>query len=565
MTGLLIFSFLAGLITILAPCIWPLLPIVFSASYGGGRRKSLGITLGIMTSFTICTLFISYLIKIFPFNPNQLRLVATVIIALLGLSLMIPSIGARMEDIINHLLGPLQSRIKKRDSGLGAGLLTGISLGLLWAPCAGPILAAVAALSATQSVNLKVMAVTLAYVLGLGIPLYFLSTLSARLFNKMRAVNRYTGRIQQAFGLVMIAAAFFIYSNYDKTIQLKVLDLFPGYSRFLGQLENNSRLQKELDNLTGRKAQSASEPNENLLIDAGAAPDFAGIAQWLNVPAPLALQDLRGRVVLVDFWTYSCINCLRTLPHLTAWYEHYKNEGLVIIGVHTPEFAFEKETRNVENAVKQFHITYPVAQDNDYQTWYSYQNRYWPAEYLIDAQGQIRRVHYGEGRYHEMEEAIRALLKENGRTLGGLLGSVQDQTPRYDRTPETYLGSKRMQRFDSPQEVLPGARIYTLPPDVRLNHFAFQGTWEVHGQYAQSGPAAALVLKFKADKVFLVAGPLHAGDKIKVFMDKKPVGDIALDVQRLYDVVDLKGDLAVHTLRLEFPVQGTAVYVFTFG
>jgi len=562
---LLIFSFLAGFITILAPCIWPLLPIVFSASSGGGKRKSLGITLGVMTSFMIFTLGISYIVKIFPINPNCLRLAATIIIALLGLSLLIPALGARFEVLINNLLGPLQSKFKKEGTGLGAGLVTGFSLGLVWAPCAGPILATIAALSATQSVNIKVVSVTLAYVLGLGIPLYIFSSFSAGLFKKLRRVNKYTGLIQQGFGLIMIITAILIYTNYAQALQARVLDLFPGYSRFLGQFENNSKLQKELDKLAGRKAQAIAEDSQKLLSEGGAAPEFSGISRWLNTPIPLSLQTLRGKTVLVDFWTYTCINCVRTLPHLTAWYERYKDDGLVIIGVHTPEFAFERETQNVQNAVKQFGITYPVAQDNDYRTWKNYQNHYWPAEYLIDARGHIRRTHFGEGGYDHTEEAIRALLKENGHPVEGDLSSINDQTPRQGITPETYLGTNRMQRFASPERILTGDQTYTLPTELPLDHFAYQGVWNVGGQFARSGPGAALAFKFHADKVFLVIGPAHAGDKIRVLMDGKPLDDIILDNQRLYDVVDIKGAIEIHTLRLEFPNEGTAVYAFTFG
>jgi len=533
---LLIFSFLAGFVTILAPCIWPLLPIVFSASSSGGKRKSLGITLGVMTSFTIFTLFISYIVKIFPISPNSLRLVATIIIGLLGVSLLIPPLGARFEILINNLLGPLQSRFKKEGTGLGAGLITGFSLGLVWAPCAGPILATIATLSATQSVNIKVIAITLAYVSGLGVPLYIFSSFSAGLFKKMRSVNKYTGRIQQAFGLIMMITAILIYTNYDKAIQVKVLNLFPGYGHFLGQLENNNHLQKELDDLAGRKLISD---------DGGLAPDFAGIAQWFNVPMPLSVQALRGKVVLVDFWTYTCINCVRTLPHLTAWYERYKNDGLVIVGVHTPEFAFEREGQNVHNAIRQFSITYPVALDNEYKTWVNYQNHYWPAEYLIDARGHIRHTHFGEGGYDHMEEAIRALLKENGRLIEGDLSSVKGQAPGHSITPETYLGTRRMKRSLSP--------------------VSFQGVWDRQAEFAKSGASAALELKFKASKVFLVVGPAHEGDKIKVLMDDKPMNDIILDSQRLYDVIDLKGLVKEHILRLEFPDEGTSVYAFTFG
>jgi cytochrome c biogenesis protein CcdA/thiol-disulfide isomerase/thioredoxin len=504
----------------------------------------LGITLGVMTSFTIFTLFISYLEKIFPINPNALRLVATIIIALLGLSLLIPSLGARFEVLINNMLGPLQSKFKKEGDGLGAGLVTGFSLGLVWAPCAGPILATIATLSATQSVNIKVVMVTLAYVLGLGIPLYIFSTFSAGLFKKMRSVNKYTGIIQQIFGLVMIITAVLIYTNYAQVLQARVLNLFPGYSRFLGQFEKNNALQKQLDDLAGRKTQTIAEDSQ-LLSDGGSAPEFAGIAHWLNVASPLSLQDLRGKVVLVDFWTYSCINCVRTLPHLTAWYDRYKNDGLVIVGVHTPEFAFERETQNVANAIKQFGITYPVAQDNDYKTWGNYQNHYWPAEYLIDAKGHIRHVHFGEGSYDHTEEAIRALLKENGHTIEGDLSVVKTQVAHQGITPETYLGARRAPKENSP--------------------VSFQGTWQRLPQRAVSGAGAVLILKFKADKVFLVAGAAHTGDNIKVYMDEKPMNDVILDVQRLYAVIDLKGVVGSHTLRLEFPNPGTSVYAFTFG
>ena len=565
MVTLLIFSFLAGFITILAPCIWPLLPIVFSASSGGGRSKSLGITLGVMTSFTIFTLGISYIVKIFPIDPNSLRLVATIIIGLLGLSLLIPALGARFEVLINNLLGPLQSKFKKEGTGLGAGLGTGCSLGLLWAPCAGPILATIAALSATQSVNIKVVAITLAYVFGLGVPLYIFSSFSAGLFKKMRQVNKYTGRIQQAFGLIMIITAILIYTNYAQVLQARVLNLFPGYSHFLGQFENNGKLQKELDNLAGRKAQAMIEDGQGLLSDGGLAPEFDGIAQWLNVPAPLSILKLRGKIVLVDFWTYTCINCVRTLPHLTTWYERYKKDGLVIVGVHTPEFAFERETQNVKNAIKQFNITYPVVQDNDYKTWGIYQNQYWPAEYLIDAKGHIRRTHFGEGGYDHMEEAIRVLLKENGKIIEGDLSPVKDQTPRDVLTPETYLGASRIERLASPEDILTGDQVFTLPKEIPLNFFAYQGAWDEQDQFAKSGIGAALEFKFKASRVFLVVGPAHAGDKIKVLMDGKPMDDIILDEQRLYNVIDLKGAVETHTLRLEFPNEGTSVYAFTFG
>ncbi len=576
MLTLLFFSFLAGFITILAPCIWPLLPIVFSASSAGGNRRPLGLTLGVMISFTFFTLTISYLVKIFPINPNSLRLLATIIIAFLGFMLLIPSWGAAFESLISRTLSPFQSQIKREGSGFSAGLLTGLSLGLVWAPCAGPILATIAVLSATQAVNFAVVVITLAYVFGLGIPLFIFSFLSATWFKKMRQVNQYTGRIQQVFGFIMIVTAVLIYTNYDKAIQVKVLNVFPGYSRFLSQFENNASLQKELNKLTGSKQEASVENPTGKLPDFGAAPDSIGITTWLNTANSFSIKDLKGKIVLVDFWTYSCINCVRTLPHLTAWYERYKNAGLVIVGIHTPEFAFEKETNNVQNALKQFYIDYPVGLDNDYKTWRNYDNHYWPAEYLIDGQGHIRRRHFGEGEYDQMELAIRELLEENGKKVQGALSSVTDQTPDHARTPETYLGQARMERFSSPEHVKGGVQNFSKPSDILTDHFAYEGTWNVTAESAKSVDKAALEIKFKASKVFLVIGPANAEDKIEVFIDGNPIqndqagkdvkdGVILLDTERLYNIIDLKNKIETHTLRLEFFNEETAVYAFTFG
>ncbi len=301
----------------------------------------------------------------------------------------------------------------------------------------------------------------------------------------------------------MIITAILIYTNYAQVLQARVLNLFPGYSRFLGQFENNSGLQKELDNLAGRKAQTIAEDSQKLLSEGGSAPEFAGIAQWLNTPTPLSLQALQGKVVLVDFWTYSCINCVRTLPHLTAWYERYKNDGLVIVGVHTPEFAFEREAQNVRNAIKQFNITYPVAQDNDYQIWQSYQNHYWPAEYLIDAKGHIRRTHFGEGGYDHMEEAIRALLKENGHAIDGDLSSCQRPDPMHViALLKRILGTHRMQRFASPEKILTGDQAYYFTGGNAAGSFCLSRHLECTAQFAKSGPGAALEFKIQCRQSF---------------------------------------------------------------
>jgi len=575
---LLLFSFLAGFVTILAPCIWPLLPIVLSASSGAGKRRPIGITLGVLTSFTIFTLSISYLEKIFHLDPNAFRLIAVIIIGLLGISMLIPSLGARFESFINRVLSPFQNKIQKTGTGFGAGYLTGCSIGLVWAPCAGPILATVATLAATQAVNGKVIAVTLAYVSGLGIPLFFLTLFGSWCFSKMRKVTKFTGVIQQVFGLIMIIAALLIYTNYDKVIQLKILNAFPSYGSIFNKIENNAQVTQQLKVLRGDKEIQTPVENKSELPNLGPASDFVGINHWLNTDEPLSWDKLKGKVVLVDFWTYSCINCIRTLPHVTSWYDKYHSSGFVVIGVHTPEFAFEKETKNVENAIKQFKINYPVAEDNNYETWQNFENHYWPAEYLVDAHGRIRRTHFGEGHYDETEQAIRDLLKEAGNSLDNEANFLEDQTPDYQRTPETYLGQDRMERFSSNEKVKGGLQHFSYSSALPLNHFAYEGFWDISPESAKGKKGSSLKFHFQADKVFLVISPSKPkrGDAIKVWLDGQPVdasqagkdvrdSKIILDAERLYGIIDLKGKVENHELRLELEDEGITVYAFTFG
>lgn len=575
MGALLFFAFLAGFATILAPCIWPLLPIVLSASAGSGKRRPLGITFGVMTSFTIFTLSISYLERFLHIDPNLFRLVAVIIIGLLGLSMLIPSLGARFETFVNQILSPFQNKIRKEGSGFGAGYVTGFSIGLVWAPCAGPILATIATLAATQAVDTKVVLVTLAYVSGLGIPLFIFSVTGSLFFSRMRKLTKYTGVIQQVFGVIMIAAALLIYTNYDKVIQVKILNLFPSYGNFLNKIESNEKVSKELSALRGEEDLKPQVSQGEGLSDLGPAPELTGIANWLN-SAPLSMESLKGKVVLIDFWTYSCINCVRTLPHLTGWYERYKDKGFVIIGVHTPEFAFEKDIKNVQNALKQFKINYPVAQDNAYGTWKAYKNRYWPAKYLVDANGRIRYTHFGEGKYDKTENAIRTLLQEAGQTIDVSLNLLEDKTPRYKRTPETYLGVKRMAHFSSLEKPIIGEQTFTLPEILSQDHFAYQGVWTLNNESGKAKKGSALEIHFKADKVFLVIGPSAAGQSVTLFIDGKKVnatnagadvkdGNIMLDQERLYHLIDLKGKLESHTLRIEFNNDDIKVYAFTFG
>ncbi len=576
---LLVFAFVSGLITILAPCIWPLLPIILSATATGGHRKPLGITLGIIFSFGLVTLTISYIVKVIPFDPNVLRLFAVVVIGLLGFTLLIPKLSGILEGYVSRLSGKFA--IQNQGNGFWAGLLTGLALGIVWTPCAGPILATIATLAATQQVNSSIILVTIVYVIGVGIPLFLFATLGRRLFLGSKRLSPYLGRIQQIFGGVMILTAVLIFTNYDKVLQVKLLDFFPSYGSFIVKLESNSSIKQQLDNLKGgtnKNDDMIGKPfdmtDSNGLPNLGKAPEFVGINNWLN-SKPLTMSELRGKVVLIDFWTYTCINCIRTLPHVTGWYNKYKDQGFVVVGVHTPEFEFEKDTKNVENAIKQYKIDYPVAQDNDYATWNAYSNQYWPAKYLIDANGVVRYIHFGEGKYEETEKTIQDLLKEAGKNIDSPLQKMDDQTPKSQNSPETYLGSKRMQYLVPNGKVETGSYRFTLSKNIPVNYFSFGGEWDVMSEYSSSRKGSVIEHNFQASKVFLVMRPTdNKSKKVKVFLDGKLVtsgsgkdvinGIVTVDSDRLYELINLES-WGNHTLRLEFQDAETEVFAFTFG
>lgn len=588
---LLTFAFISGLVTILAPCIWPLLPIILSASATGGKRKPFGITLGIITSFAVFTLTLSYIVKIIPFNPDGLRLFAVVVIGFLGLTLIIPALAQKVEGTVSKLsrklgIRPGQSKDgspseASAKDGFWGGLITGLALGIVWAPCAGPILATIATLAATRSVNTDIILVTIVYVIGVGIPLFLFATLGQRVFAQSRKLSQYTGRIQQVFGVIMIATALLIFTNYDKVLQAKLLDAVPAYSQFLYKLEGNEGVKKELDRLRNNKEDMKPQnkpfnPMDQMLPNLGKAPEFTGIYKWLNTKKPLTLKGLRGKVVLIDFWTYTCINCIRTLPYVTSWYDKYKDKGLVVVGVHTPEFEFEKNTANVLNAIKQYKIHYPVAQDNDYETWRAYDNHYWPAKYLIDKDGNIRYYHFGEGEYDTTEHNIRLLLAEDGQKIEEPMLNLKEETPTGLLTPETYLGSLRADRFSSDKPFVKGKKKFTLSQGLPQHYFSYGGDWEIQDEHSSTTNNSVLEMNFFANKVFLVITPTSANDIINVSMDGKKVdasnvgtdvkdGRIILTEPRLYNLIDLKGKKGSHLLRLEFKSPGTKIYAFTFG
>src|SRR3954469_6273911 len=384
MALLALFALLAGAATAVSPCVLPVLPVVLSAGATGGRRRPLGIVTGLTLSFTFATVALVYVIDALGLPDDLLRMAAIIVLLLFGATLVVPALAARVEGWLTRL-APSAHR-GDENGGFWSGLLVGLSLGLVYAPCAGPILAGVITVSASQSFTAGRLAVAFAYGVGSAIVLYGLMLGGRRV---TRRLSRNAGRFQMATGAVMVLVAVAMLADLDTRFQTAIAAHLP------------SVLVDPTSNLES-KVVHVRQPS------LGLAPDFTGNQRWFNTPGdkPLHLAQLRGKVVLVDFWTYTCINCLRTLPYLKALDARYRKDGLVIVGVHTPEFPFERDAGNVQAAIKQNGIHYPVAQDNKYKTWDAWGNQYWPAEYFIDANGKVRFTHFGEGGYAEKEHVV---------------------------------------------------------------------------------------------------------------------------------------------------------------
>ncbi len=402
MALLLLVGFVAGIITAVSPCVLPLLPIVLAGGAIGGRRRPYAIIAGLIVSFTVFTLTATALLSALGLPQDALRNAAIALLFILAASLLVPRIGLLVEAPFARLGG------RRAGGELGGGFVLGLSLGLVFVPCAGPVLATVVVLAAQHRVGFDAFFLTLSYALGAGLVLLLVAIGGQRVTSRLRAGKRW---FRPALGAIMAVAALGIVFNLDQTLQTAL----GSYTNVLQRhTELSGSASRQLARLRGGglpQPRPSKQPNVNL-PDYGAAPDFQGITAWLNTPSgrPLSITGLRHKVVLVDFWTYSCINCLRTLPHLRAWYAAYHRRGLQIVGVHTPEFAFEHVPANVRGAVKRLGVGWPVALDNNYSTWTAYSNQYWPADYLVDRTGQIRSVHSGEGNYAATEAEIRSLL-----------------------------------------------------------------------------------------------------------------------------------------------------------
>ncbi len=592
---LLGFAVLAGAGTALSPCVLPVLPALLSAGGVGGRRRPLGIVLGLSVTFTVTIVGVANLVDGVGLGSDPLRDVAIAVLLAFGLALLLPAVAARLEAPLSRLarFGP-----SSRGEGFGSGLLVGGALGFVYTPCASPILAAVISVSAASG---RTVLIALAYAAGSAVVLLLLTLGGRRLFERLRRAGRGPA-LQRALGTVMILTAVAIATNLDVNFDQFVAQHIPDVNLTAG-LECSRTITGRLHEITGHQPKfapangssacgaaatsvrlAAANASEATLLAAahglpmlGAAPDFQETQDWFNTPGkrPLTLSSLHGRVVLLDFWTYTCINCIRTLPYLKAWDATYRKDGLTVVGVETPEFAFEHDAGNVANAIGQFGLRYPVVQDNNMGTWNAYGNQVWPADFLIDANGQVRYTAFGEGDYDKTETAIRALLAEAGHAVGGRGHPTGVVAPSQEATPETYLGTARAQGWLTPPTA--GVHDYGSAPsgELPLNDFAFSGSWNIGEQPAEALAGAGIDVEFSAKDVYLVLS--SRGERplpVRVLLDGRPIsaaeagadvhsGLVTVSRQRLYTLASLPRDER-HRLSLRF-APGVSGFAFTFG
>ena len=540
MLVLLGIAFLAGVITAVSPCVLPVLPIVLAGGASGGRRRPFAIVAGLLSTFVVSILFAAYLLDKLGLPQDLLRNVSIALLFVIAATLLVPQFGRWIERAL--------SRFSRRSGKqVDSGFLLGCALGFAFVPCGGPILAYVSAQSASVHFGFRPIALAIAYALGAGVVLFGIAVGGQRIAAPLRS---HAVALRKALGAVIAAAAVALVFNVDTKLQTSV----PSWTDFLQN--HTERTAFARDKLYGKtKFAPTAETSAVQLPDYGPAPSLAGGGNWFN-SAPLTMQKLRGKVVLIDFWTYSCINCLRTLPQLEAWDAKYRKDGLVIVGVHTPEFAFEHVESNVKGAIRRLDVKYPVVQDNDYRIWNAYSNQYWPAEYLIDREGNVRHAHFGEGEYDRTEKLIRSLLGVDR----GAPTQVRDQTPEGELTPESYIGSARAERFVG-GELQPGrAAAYRFPPTVPQDDLALDGRWTVLQERAIAGAGAKLRLHFHAAKVYLVLGGKGTVD---VLLDGKKQRTVNVNGDRLYTLVNSKRTLDA-LLELRF-TPGISAYAFTFG
>jgi cytochrome c biogenesis protein CcdA/thiol-disulfide isomerase/thioredoxin len=599
---LLLFALIAGAGTAITPCVLPVLPALLSASAIGGRRRPLGIVLGLAVTFTIAIVALAQLVNGVGLASGAARTLAVIVLIAFGIVMLIPALAQRVQVPLSRLarFGP-----KTRGDGFWSGLGVGGALGFVCAPCAGPILAAVTAVSASTGPTVRVVLVALAYSGGLSAVLLLYGLGGRKLLARIKRSAR--GHVvERTLAMVLIVTGVAMAFNLDVRFEDLLARNEKNLPAFLTDptqaLENSNAVQNRLVALrptsrfakrqaaAAKKANAAATGVAALPMD-GVAPNFTDTEQWFNTPGdrPLSITKLRGKVVIVDFWTYTCINCIRTLPFVEGLYAHYHRYGLEIVGVETPEFTFEQEAGNVRSAIHSDGITYPVVQDNRYGTWDAYQNEYWPAEYFVDAKGEVRHTQFGEGNYQKDETIVRELLTAAGAHDLPARMTARAITPSADLgTPETYLNPQRESGFVEP--FASGTNNYVAPKTLSLNQWALKGSWTVSSQSITPGPSASPVLtsggsgshtssisgSVQARDVYLVMTSRDGAARVgRVLINGEPPtaaergtdvragGYFTVVAERLYNLVKLKQD-GQFTITVQL-TAGINAYDFTFG
>jgi cytochrome c biogenesis protein CcdA/thiol-disulfide isomerase/thioredoxin len=570
-------GFLGGLITGISPCILPVLPVLFLSGLDSTRAGTRGVAAaarpylviaGLVCSFSLVTLVGSALLSTLHLPQDAIRWAALTVLTLIGLGLIIPP--------LQHLIERPFARLPQRQIGGGrSGFGLGLTLGALYVPCAGPVLAAIVVAGGTSKIGPETLVLTATFAAGNALPLLAFALAGRQVAQRVAAFRRRQRAIQISSGITMIVLAVALVFNLPAMLQRAIPDYPKAMQEEIGppdlqhtpdpgsQLDPGNTRQLNPDNTSnGRLADC--ENGSAQLQECGPAPGLAGITGWLNTPdnKPIDPASLRGKVVLIDFWAYSCINCQRAIPHVVDWYNRYRDNGFVVIGVHTPEYAFERVAGNVASGAAALHITYPIALDNDYATWNNYHNMYWPAEYLIDANGTVRHTKFGEGDYDTGEKLIRQLLVDAnpGVRLPAATHSV-DTTPQTELTPETYLGIGRAQGYGGDGEYRSGAATFGYPARLADDKFALRGRWTLDDQGATAGSDdAGIRLNYTAKNVYVVVGGTGT---ITVTRGQQTTTTSISGAPTLHQIV---ADNAAHRDQLDMRVgNGLQVFSFTFG
>lgn len=574
---IILLAYLGGVLTILSPCILPVLPFVFARADRSFVRSTLPMLAGMAATFAV----VATLAAVgggWAVRANEVgRWAALVLLALFGIALVFPSISDRLTRPLVALGSRMSEREGQKDSVWSSAVL-GVATGLLWAPCAGPILGIIFTAAALNGASFNTTLLLLAYALGAATSLALALVIGGKVFARMKKSLGASERIRQVLGVLVLLGVGAIALGLDTRVLSKLssaqtASIETGLARKLGASQ-------PMDATSAR----TNKMGELVLPVEGELPSLAGLGPWFN-SAPLTREQLKGKVVVIDFWTYSCINCLRSIPYVKAWDERYRKDGLVVIGVHAPEFAFEREPANVSQAIKNLGIRYPVALDNNYDLWRALKNNYWPAHYFIDAQGRVRYHHFGEGDYDASERVIRQLLAEAGHAPAGQpMAAVQasgtEAAANIDEigSPETYIGYARADRFVSPGGLLQDKPKTYGPALLSHNQWWLLGPWLDSRQSARSLAAGAQIsFRFHARDLHLVLGS-GTGRPIRyrVLVDGEAPGPHAgVDVsatgmgvvkqQRLYQLVRQKGPVRDRTFTIEFLDPGVDAFSFTFG